>query len=182
MTLMWPMSPIDGARHTRRVRAVVPPRARETARERWRRRSDRCARPFATRANAEAGNALVETAVAMPLLLLVVLGLLQFALYAHAAHVVTTAVQVGARWAAADGQPLQAAVGRTQDILRAGLGSEAAALAVQARDGGEVVSVEARGRLRLIIPWVGDASLPLDARAVATKERFRPGGSGVRGV
>ena len=155
------------------LRTLVLRRTQASAWTLSRRHLGRCVRAGA---EAQSGNALVETAVTMPLLLMVVLGLLQFALYAHASHVVTTAVQVGARAAASDGQPLQVAVGRTQEVLRAGLGGDAAALSVQARDGGDVVSVEARGRLRLIIPWVGDASLPLDARAVASKERFRPGG------
>jgi hypothetical protein len=40
---------------------------------------------------------------------------------------------------------------------------------------GGTVFVEARGGLRLLIPWVGDARVPLRARAVAQKEEFRVG-------
>ena len=40
--------------------------------------------------------------------------------------------------------------------------------------GGTVV-IEARGSLRLIIPWVADAGLPLRARAVSQQEAFRVG-------
>ena len=32
--------------------------------------------------------------------------------------------------------------------------------------------------LRTIIPWVGDSTLPLAARAIVSKERFRPGAGG----
>lgn len=111
----------------------------------------------------------------MPLLLIALLGVLQFALYAHAAHVVTAAVQAGAHLAAAEGQPLRAAVEQAQAVLRAGLGETAGGVVLEARDGGDTVLVEARGQLRMIVPWVADASLPLTARAVMSKERFRAG-------
>jgi Flp pilus assembly protein TadG len=124
---------------------------------------------------SERGHALVETAVAMPLLLAVVLGLLQFALYAHAAHVVTAAAQSGARMAAAEGQPLDAAVEHAQAVLRAGLGRDADGVAVQVDDGVDVVIVEVRGQLPLSVPWVAEASLPLSSRAVMSREWFRAG-------
>ena len=121
----------------------------------------------------ERGAAMVETAIAFPLLLIVALGLVQFALYAHAQNVVVGAAQDGARVAAAEDRDLDAGLAHAQALLRAGLGQSAQAVTVHGFDGGEVVVVETQGRLRLIIPWVGDASLPLHARAVMSKERFR---------
>lgn len=124
------------------------------------------------------GQAMVEAAVALPLLLLVALGLVQFALFVHARGVVTGAVQDGARVAAAEGRTLGDGVAHAGDVLRAGLGQSAGAVAVRAIDGGDTVAVEARGRLRTIVPWVADATLPLEARAVVSKERFRVGPAG----
>ena len=121
------------------------------------------------------GQALLEAAVALPLLLLVALGLVQFALLVHAQHVVTGAVQDGARVAAAYDGSVGRGVAHTRDVLRAGLGRQAAEVTVTGSGGGWVVLIEARGTLRLIIPWVADAGLPLRARAISTKEAFHVG-------
>lgn len=123
----------------------------------------------------ERGQALVEAAIAFPLLLLVAIALVQFALFVYAQNVVTGAVQDGARVAAADGSTVADGVTRTQTLLGAGLGQSAAAVSVQGSAGTGVVTIQARGRLRTIIPWVADASLPLEAQAVMSKERFRVG-------
>ena len=58
-------------------------------------------------ARGQRGQALVETAIAFPLLLIAALGLVQFALFYHAQNVVTGAVQEGARVAAAEELPEQ---------------------------------------------------------------------------
>ena len=50
-------------------------------------------------------------------------------------------------------------------------------VSVRGVDGGDVVMVETQGRLRLILPWVGDASLPLHAQAMMNKEAFHAGPS-----
>lgn len=126
---------------------------------------------------SERGQAMVEAAIAFPLLLLVAIGLVQFALFAHASNVVTGAVQDGARVAAAADRTLQDGVAHAQALLQAGLGRSAGDVALRGVDGGEVVVLEAQGRLRTIIPWVADASLPLSARAVMSKEHFRVGPS-----
>ena len=124
---------------------------------------------------AHSGQALVEAAIAFPLLLLVALGLVQFALYVHAQHVVTGAVQDGARVAAAaDGTP-GLGYARARQLLDAGLGCDAAGVAVTAEGDANAVVVEARGSLKPIIPWIGDAGLPLQARAMTQKEAFRVG-------
>jgi Flp pilus assembly protein TadG len=123
------------------------------------------------------GQAMVEAAVAFPLLLLVAIGLVQFALFVHAQNVVTGAVQDGARVAAAADRTPADGVAHAQALLRAGLGRSASDIAVRAVEDSDVVVIEAQGRLRTIIPWVADASLPLGARAVMSKERFRVGPS-----
>ena len=145
-------------------RSVPRPRsARQPApRRRW---------PLADRR----GQALLEAAVALPLLLLVALGLVQFALFVHAQHVVTGAVQDGARVAAAYDGSVGRGVAHARDVLRAGLGRQADEVTVTGSGGGGVVRIEARGTLRLIIPWAADAGLPLRARAISNKEAFHVG-------
>jgi Flp pilus assembly protein TadG len=131
-----------------------------------------------TRGSGENGQAMVETAVAFPVLLIVALVLVQFALFYQAESVVTGAVQDGARVAAAEDSTLTDGVAHTQDLLQAGLGQSAGRVAVQGSDGGSTVTVQAHGHLQLIIPWVGGASLPLQARSTISKEQFRVGPGG----
>ena len=121
---------------------------------------------------------MVEVAVAFPVLLMVALGLLQFALFYHAQNVVTGAVQDGARVAASEDRTLADGVAAARALLSAGLGQSATAVTVRAIDGGDAIAIEAQGGLRTIIPWVADATLPLWARSVASKEQFRVGPGG----
>ncbi len=125
------------------------------------------------RTRRERGQVLVETAVALPVLLTVAIGLVQFALYYHAQNVVTIAAQDGARLAAAEDRTVADGVSHAQALLRAGLGRSATDVTVQGDDAGETITIEARGRLHTIIPWVADATVPLAARSVVSKERFR---------
>lgn len=121
----------------------------------------------------EAGTSMVETAIAFPLLILVAVGVVQFALFVHAQNVVLAAAQDGARVAAAEDRTVGEGVAHAQALLRAGLGASAEAVSARGAEDGEVVMVETQGRLRLILPWFGDASLPLHAQAAMTKEHFR---------
>lgn len=119
---------------------------------------------------------MLEAAIALPLLLLVAIGMVQFALYMHAETVVIGAVQDGARVAAAAQGSVPAGIQRTQTLLQAGLGADARHLTVSGADDGELVTIVARGRLPIMIPGVAVADLPLEARTSESKERFRPGG------
>jgi Flp pilus assembly protein TadG len=121
------------------------------------------------------GQVLAETAIALPVLLMVAIGLVQFALYYHAQNVVLIAVQDGARLAAAEDRTLREGVGHAQALLRAGLGPSAERVAIEGSDEQGAVTLRAQGRLRTVIPWVADASLPLSARATVSKEQFRAG-------
>jgi Flp pilus assembly protein TadG len=131
-----------------------------------------------SRGRGENGQALVETALAFPILLIVALVLVQFALFYQAEGVMTGAVQDGARVAAAEDGSLADGVVHTQDLLQAGLGRSAGQVAVQGSDGGSTVTVQAHGHLQLIVPWIGGTSLPLQARSTISKERFRVGPGG----
>lgn len=119
-----------------------------------------------------AGQAMVEAAITLPLLLLVALGLVQFALVAHAQSVVTGAAQDGARLAAAIDRTPAEGESHARAVLRAGLGTSAR-IAVIGEEDGQVVVLTARAELSPIIPWTPNATIPIAARAQMSKERFR---------
>src|SRR2546423_6204553 len=75
------------------------------------------------RSQAGAAQALVESALVMPLLVTIALGMLQVVLYVHAHDVLTSAAQEGARLAAEDGRGLDEGYARARALVAAGLGS-----------------------------------------------------------
>ena len=135
------------------------------ARETHRRRSCR----------GERGQAMVEAALVFPLLLMVAVGLVQLALFYHAPAVTTGAAQDGARVAAAADTTVEDGLARARVLLQAGLGATGQSMDVEGIDLGDAVVFRIQGRLRTVIPWVADATLPLGAQAVISKERFRAG-------
>ncbi len=126
-------------------------------------------------ASGEAGESMVEFALVLPLLLMVLIGVVQFGLVYHAQNVATTAAQEGARLGATeDGDPT-IAEGRTLDVLRSGLGSVGDGFEVSASESEDWVTVSASGGYPLIIPWVGSHTISIDAEAEMRKEGFRNG-------
>jgi Flp pilus assembly protein TadG len=123
----------------------------------------------------EAGESMVEFALVLPLLLLVLLGVVQFGLVSHAQNVTSTAVQEGARIGAAEGGDTGAAEQRTLDVLRSGLGDTGEGFAASASDSDEWITVTANGGYPLIIPWLGGGTVTIDASAELRKEGFRSG-------
>ena len=123
-----------------------------------------------------AGQALVEVAVVLPLLLVVALGLVQFTLVVHAYNVVTGAAQDGARVAAAVDRTLEDGETHARQVLQAGLG-HGARLSVRGVqrpvDDPDVVEIVAQAELQPVVPLGRGATIPLAARASVTKERFR---------
>ena len=134
--------------------------------------------PRATERVLTRGQAMVELALAFPLLVLAALALVQFALYVHAENVTIGAAQDGARVAAEVDRGVSDGVATTQSLLQAGLGAEASFVAVQGTDDGTAVTITASGSLPLILPAVANASLPLHAQASVSKERFVVGPNG----
>ncbi|MCC7365297.1 MAG: pilus assembly protein [Dehalococcoidia bacterium] len=125
--------------------------------------------------DGEAGESMVEFALVLPVLLLVLVGVVQFALVHHAQNVVTTAAQEGARLAAAEGGEAIDGEQRTRDVLGSGLGRTGESFAVETSDDGENVTVRASGDYPLIFPWLGSRDIELDASASVRKEGFRGG-------
>ena len=126
----------------------------------------------------ERGTISLELALVAPVLMLLVLGLLQFGLWYHAQQVVQGAALEAARVTAAE--PASAGAGRARaiNLLREGLGSIATVESATASVGPDVVRVHVRARLRGLLPIPGFSSYTLSSEASAFRERFRPAGEG----
>jgi Flp pilus assembly protein TadG len=121
------------------------------------------------------GQSLVDFAIALPLLVLVLLGMVQFAVWYHGESVVLAAVREGAHAAALEGGIAQDGVDTARRLVTAGLGRYGAGVTVEAAVDAEVARVVAEGRLPAIVPLPGlPDGLPLRARATAYREGFRP--------
>ncbi len=118
---------------------------------------------------------MVELALVLPVLLIILIAVVQFALVYHARDVATTAAQEGARLAAAEGRTPAEGAGRAQDVLKSGLGRTGSEFNVTAEETGETVVVRAEGDYPLFIPWVTGRSIPIAATAEVHKEGFRSG-------
>ena len=127
------------------------------------------------------GQATVEIVLALPTLFLVVLLVLQGALYVHALQVVRTAAQEAARTAAADGATLADGQARGRALLQAGLGRSGQALSVSLSEDDHGVLVNVSGSMGLLTEGpVYQLGLPLQATGRATRELFSPSGSAGR--
>jgi Flp pilus assembly protein TadG len=122
------------------------------------------------------GQALVECALVLPLLVTLALGLVQITLYIHARDVLVAAAQEGARLAAEDGRRLEDGYVRTHALVRAGLGEAVQPVEPRGRVDADVVEMRIDSALRPILPLPIDGGLPINVRASVSRERFRPGG------
>jgi hypothetical protein len=128
------------------------------------------------RSRCSSGQALVESALVLPLLVALALGVLQVMLYAHARGVLTSAVQEGARLAAEDGRDLNDGYARAEALVTAGLGSSVDPVRLDGRLDAEVVSVSVDAHMRPILPLPLVNDLPIHVEGRVARERFRPGG------
>lgn len=112
--------------------------------------------------------------MAMPLLMLIVLGLLQFGLWYHARHVALGAAQEGVRVVAAEGATPEAAKERALAVFRSGLGGLAEGARVEASVESEIVSVSVNATLEGLLPIPGLREFRLDSTATSYREGFRP--------
>jgi TadE-like protein len=124
------------------------------------------------RGSDQRGIATVEFVAVVWVFLVVVLGAAQFGLWWHAQHVVLGAAQDAARLAAAEDGTPAAARARAIELLRAGLGSDAATATVQVTRDRELAHATVTGRLRPLLP-IGDG-IRLEATAHSFAEHFRP--------
>src|ERR1700716_4261060 len=105
-----------------------------------------------SRPRRPAAQALVESALVLPLVIMLSLGVLQVVLYAHARDVLTSAVQEGARLAAEDGRGLDEGYARAQALVTAGLGSSVEPVRLDGNLDSDIVLVRVNTNLRPILP------------------------------
>ena len=125
------------------------------------------------RLDGESGQSTVELALVLPVLLIVLLGAVQFALVHHAENVAATATAEGARLAAGEGGSLLDGAARTRSVLEAGLGQTGSAFAVTVEDRGETVVTNTTGQYALFIPWVSSLAVTIESTSEVRKEGFR---------
>ena len=117
----------------------------------------------------ERGSVTAELVIATPLLLLLVLGIVQFALWEHAAHVAQATAQQGLAVGRVQGGSDQAATAEAKSVL-AQLGSGVLVHpAVTATRGAATTTVVVSGQAEGILPFL---SLPVHAVATGPTERF----------
>ncbi|MDQ3810854.1 MAG: pilus assembly protein [Chloroflexota bacterium] len=118
----------------------------------------------------------MESALVLPIFILLLLGVVQVTLYAHARDVLLGAAVEGARLAAEDGRTLEDGLARLADVARAGLGASVEPLQTSGRVDPELVEMRVETRLKPILPLPTRDGLPVHARASVSRERFRAGG------
>jgi Flp pilus assembly protein TadG len=121
----------------------------------------------------QAGQAVVETAIGLVLVLSLLALVLTAAGWGYTQSVVTTAVQDGARAASAQGGDVQGGYNVTQQLLRAGLGGGAGVIDVSLDQDDESVTVSADGSWPLAVGPGVNISLPVHAEARMLKDRWR---------
>ena len=130
------------------------------------------------RGTRQAGQALIEAALAALPVLMLSIGLIQFALYLYAWHVLDAAVLEGARVASAQGRSVEDGVAYAQTLVQGGL-APASYVEAPTIEGSAVldrVTLEGRSAMHLVIPLATEMRLPIEARVTIRKEQFRPGG------
>ena len=126
----------------------------------------------------ERGSVALELAIVAPVLMLLVLGVLQFGLWYHAQNVVQTAALEGARVAAAEDGTAGAAESRALEVLQEGLGQAADVEGATASIDQDAARVEVTARLPGLLPIPGLRSFSLSFEATVFRERFRPAEEG----
>jgi hypothetical protein len=133
---------------------------------------------MSSRTRRDIAQALVESALVLPLILTLSLGVLQVVLYAHARDVLISAAQEGARLAAEDGRGLDEGFARARALIAAGLGSSVDPVRLDGGADDELVAVHIDAALRPILPLPLVHDLPITAVGRVARERFRPARAG----
>ena len=123
------------------------------------------------RSNGERGAATTELVVATPLLLLLVLLVVQFAMWEHAIHIADAAAQEGARAARLEGGTAADGAARARDFLAQLSPTILVHPQVTARRTTDTAQVEITGQAMAVVPGM---RLPVRAKSQGVVEVFRP--------
>jgi Flp pilus assembly protein TadG len=116
------------------------------------------------------GSATIEVVLATPVLLLLLLAIVQLALWQHAVHVADAAAQEGARAARLHGGTAAAGAAQTREFLAQLSPTILVHPHVSVRRNANTARVEVTGQALMLIPGL---HLPVRAAAQGTVERFR---------
>lgn len=119
------------------------------------------------------GEAALELAIVAPVLMLLLLGVLQFGLWYHAQNVVQTAALEASRVAVAEEAASNDGEDRARTVLIAGLGSAVSEPVVLVDLGQDDVRVSVQASMRGLLPLPGLSEIRLSAESVSYRERFR---------
>lgn len=117
------------------------------------------------------GDASLEAVLAAPVLLLLILMVIQFGLYYHAAHTAEAAAQEGARAARVEGASASDGEERARDFMADAAPTLVREVTVTATRDADTTRVQVRGVVHAIVPGV---DLSVRAEAESPVERFRP--------
>ncbi|WP_158851179.1 TadE/TadG family type IV pilus assembly protein [Saccharothrix deserti] len=117
------------------------------------------------------GSAGAELVIATPLLLLMLLAIIQFALWSHATHIAQAAASQGLATARAQNGTAAAGTATAQQILDQLAGGPLTGATVATDRGAASASVRISGTATPVIPYL---SLPVHAEAAGPVERFVP--------
>ncbi|MDA8062340.1 MAG: pilus assembly protein [Actinomycetota bacterium] len=124
---------------------------------------------------SERGAVAAELVIAMPLLLLLVMGVVQFALWEDAAHIATAVAQQGVSVGRLQGEPAEAGVQEARSVLDQLGPSVLVGTAITARKTTRMTTVRVTGHAESIL---GIFSLPVSATASGASEGYTyPGGA-----
>ncbi len=123
----------------------------------------------------ERGSATVEMVIATPLLLLLILLVVQFAMWQHSVHVAQAAASQGLAAARVEGGTAGAGQGEANLVLRQLSHSVLVHPSVRVTRGANTTAVTVTGEAQSVIPFL---HLPVHATASGPVERFRVPGAG----
>jgi hypothetical protein len=124
------------------------------------------------RFGSDRGSVVVEAVLIIPVLMLLLLIVVQFVLWAHAAQVVQLAASEGNRATQSINGSTSQGVERATSILR-GSGSDVSSPSVSVSVlAGDVAKITVTGKAESILPGL---SLPVSATQVGLIQEFRPG-------
>lgn len=119
----------------------------------------------------EGGSATLEMVLATPLLLLLLLAIVQFALWQHAIHIADAAAQEGARAARLQGGTASAGAARTHQFLAQLSPTLLTHPQIVARRDANTARVQVTGQALMLIPGL---HLPVRVASQGEVEAFQP--------
>lgn len=121
------------------------------------------------RSAGETGATAIEIAILAPVLLMLVFGTIQAAVYYNARNVASTAAQSAVRYGGAETGTAGDGEAAARRLLREGAGTSLAGADVRVSRGGTVVTAEVTARVNSVVPFITFPAI--HARAQGPVER-----------